>query len=110
MMESRLNKMVNEARWDFGQGVVVSNMLCPVHFLIYEGTDLNQLTSQKLRQQNGRLTRSCHAPGLDFSFLYSDWLEHLFIFLLNPISICLTKNLALVFPSHLEVKPSFLPY
>lgn len=56
------------------------------------------------------LSAQCHAPDLYFSFLYSDWLEHLFIFLPNPISTCLTKNLALVFPSHLEVKPSFLLY
>ena len=69
MMESRLNKMVNEARWDFGQGVVVSNMLCPVHFLIYEGTDLNQLTSQKFRQQNGRF--ACSVPCAWFGFFFS---------------------------------------
>ena len=70
MMESRLNKMVNEARRDFGQGVVASNMLCPVHFLIYEGTDLHkQLTSQKLRQQNGRFAFS--VPCTWFGFFFS---------------------------------------
>lgn len=56
------------------------------------------------------LPAQCHAPGLDFSFLYGDWLEHLLILLLNPMSTCLTKKLALVFPSHLEVKPSFSLY
>lgn len=51
MMESRLNKMVNEARSTFfkveeGNGSI---MLFSVNFLQYKGADLKQLTSEKFK-------------------------------------------------------------
>lgn len=92
-MESRLSKMVNEARRGFGQRVG-KGATCYVLYILSDmkGLTLISWQAKSLDHKMVGLPAQCHAPGLDFSFLYSDWLEHLLIFLLNPMSTCLTKN------------------